>query len=150
MLIVSLAISTSQAGFAEDAAGFPNGHREALGPLYGAAPDHRAGARGGRAIKRRKRNETPTITGCGAPEVLGTQSRSIRRLGRHFGSLNSTQAGARRARSKTETRRSQSPKRMDTRTNGGRFSVSHPMGYLFSVLPASYLFSASLPYSTDI
>jgi len=44
MLIVSLAISTSQAGFAEDAAGFPNGHREALGPLYGAGPDHRAGA----------------------------------------------------------------------------------------------------------
>src|SRR5213592_2226256 len=44
MLIVTLAISTSQAGFAEDAAGFPNGHREALGPLYGAGPDHRAGA----------------------------------------------------------------------------------------------------------
>src|SRR3989442_494178 len=30
------------------------------------------------------------------------------------------------------TRLSQLPKRLDTPTDGGRFSLSHPMGYLFS------------------
>jgi len=87
MLIVSLAISTSQAGFAEDAAGFPNGHREALGPLYGAAPDHRAGARGGRAIKRRKRNETPACSAdipvCGFWGLSSPQAVEEHGAGKH-------------------------------------------------------------------
>ena len=33
----------------------------------------------------------------------------------------------------SQTRLSQLPKRLDTPTDGGRFSLSHPMGYLFSV-----------------
>jgi hypothetical protein len=45
MLMLIMAISNAKVAFAEDAAGFRDGHREALGPLFEAAPNFRAGAR---------------------------------------------------------------------------------------------------------